>query len=75
MTPSASSPCIRVCKVDRVSGLCTGCGRTVAEIASWGAIDERARLAIMAELPDRMRLAARPASRCSPGNGPGAGRC
>ena len=75
MSASASTPCIRVCKVDRISGLCVGCGRTVAEIASWGMFDEPARLAIMAELPDRMKLAARPASRCTPGNGPGAGRC
>lgn len=75
MSASVSTPCIRVCKVDRITGLCVGCGRTVAEIASWASFDERARCAIMAELPERMKLAARPASRCTPGNGPGAGRC
>ena len=47
------SPCNKVCVVDPVSGLCVGCGRSLAEIAGWIALsaDERAR--IMAELPQR----------------------
>lgn len=54
-----SSPCIKVCAVDGRTGLCVGCGRTLKEIAAWGGLDERARLAIMAELPIRLGEAKR----------------
>ena len=53
----ASSPCIRVCILDPVTGLCEGCGRTREEIGRWYRLNEDARLAIMAELPARMRRA------------------
>jgi predicted Fe-S protein YdhL (DUF1289 family) len=52
-----SSPCIRVCTLDRETGLCEGCGRTRDEIASWYRIPEEERQRIMAELPERMREA------------------
>ena len=54
-----SSPCIKVCAVSGETGLCIGCGRTLAEIASWASMDEDRRRAIMAEL--RARLAEREA--------------
>jgi predicted Fe-S protein YdhL (DUF1289 family) len=53
----ASSPCIRVCCLDPETGLCEGCGRTGEEIARWFRMTEAERLAIMAELPERMRRA------------------
>jgi predicted Fe-S protein YdhL (DUF1289 family) len=49
-----SSPCTKVCTIDPRSGLCHGCGRTLAEIAQWGSLSESERLAIMAELPQRL---------------------
>jgi uncharacterized protein len=51
-----STPCIKVCAVSGQTGLCIGCGRTLAEIAGWGALDEARRQAVMAELPARMAL-------------------
>lgn len=30
------SPCISVCRMDDVSGLCLGCFRTLDEIMQWG---------------------------------------
>jgi predicted Fe-S protein YdhL (DUF1289 family) len=48
-----SSPCTKVCTIDPRSGLCLGCGRTLAEIAHWGSLSESERLRIMAELSDR----------------------
>ena len=38
------SPCTNVCALE--DGLCVGCGRTVAEIASWQSMsdDERAQV-------------------------------
>lgn len=51
--PPPSSPCIKVCAVSGQTGLCVGCGRTLQEIARWGAMDEAERRAIMAALPAR----------------------
>jgi hypothetical protein len=54
-----SSPCIKICVIDPVSGLCEGCGRTLQEIAQWAALSEAERLAIMVKLPERQKLAER----------------
>jgi predicted Fe-S protein YdhL (DUF1289 family) len=55
--PVISTPCTKVCAVSGVTGLCIGCGRTLAEIAGWGGLDEEQRRAIMAELPERLAAA------------------
>lgn len=34
------SPCVDVCRMDTRSGLCEGCQRTLAEIASWSSMGE-----------------------------------
>ena len=49
------TPCIQVCVVDPATRLCTGCGRTLAEIAQWSRLDAVERRRIMAELPERLR--------------------
>lgn len=59
--PPLSTPCIKVCAVSGQTGLCIGCGRTLQEIARWGAMDEAERKAIMAELPARQAAAPKPA--------------
>lgn len=51
------TPCIKICEIDFGSGLCTGCGRTRAEVARWGAMSDGERAAIMAGLAARMRAA------------------
>jgi hypothetical protein len=53
------SPCEKICIVDPVSGLCRGCGRSLAEIGRWTSYsdDERARL--MNELPGRLDVMSR----------------
>ncbi|AWN46885.1 DUF1289 domain-containing protein [Methylobacterium terrae] len=53
----ASTPCIRLCVLDPVTGLCEGCGRTGTEIAAWGGLPEAERLRIMATLPARLAAA------------------
>ncbi len=58
---TASSPCIGVCTIDERNALCLGCGRTLAEIAAWGALSEPQRRALMAELPARLAMEGRPA--------------
>jgi predicted Fe-S protein YdhL (DUF1289 family) len=63
--PSVSTPCIHVCVIDRDTGLCLGCARTLDEIARWGALTEAERQRIVAELPGR-KAAALPAGRERP---------
>lgn len=36
MIPRPSSPCKAICKLDTNASVCTGCGRTLGEIAEWG---------------------------------------
>jgi predicted Fe-S protein YdhL (DUF1289 family) len=49
-----ASPCTKVCTIDPRSGLCHGCGRTLTEIAQWGALSDSERERIMGELPQRL---------------------
>ena len=49
------SPCVKVCQMDPLRGICMGCCRTLDEIARWSQMDERERAAIMAVLPERRR--------------------
>jgi predicted Fe-S protein YdhL (DUF1289 family) len=58
------SPCIKLCVIDAASGLCTGCGRTLAEIGNWLRFSDAERRAIMSILPSR--LAADPAAERAP---------
>jgi uncharacterized protein len=50
-----SSPCINVCQMDPVRGVCIGCCRTLDEIARWGSMPLQEQEAIMAELPGRRK--------------------
>ncbi len=43
-----SSPCVNICKVE--DGVCSACGRTVEQIATWGSMTEAERQRIMEEL-------------------------
>lgn len=53
------TPCIKVCAIDAVSGLCAGCHRSLGEIAAWATLSDTERRRIMAELPARARSTAR----------------
>ena len=61
MSEPISTPRIKVCAVSGQTGLCIGCGRSLKEIAGWGAMDEATRRAIMAELPARRAAQKTPA--------------
>ena len=50
------TPCTKVCTVDPASGLCIGCGRTLAEIGGWTLLTAQERRDIMATLPARLAL-------------------
>jgi predicted Fe-S protein YdhL (DUF1289 family) len=52
---NAPSPCVKICSLDSVARLCTGCGRTLAEISGWMRFSEIERLRVLAQLPDRLK--------------------
>jgi uncharacterized protein len=59
MIERPESPCIYVCTLDAGAGLCTGCGRTLAEIGEWSGATTERRHAIVSGLPERLaKLAA-----------------
>jgi predicted Fe-S protein YdhL (DUF1289 family) len=37
------SPCSSVCRMDRLSGFCEGCLRTIPEIAGWSRMEDETR--------------------------------
>ncbi len=47
------SPCIKICLIHPTERLCTGCYRSIDEIAAWSAMSAEARRAIMDDLPAR----------------------
>lgn len=52
-----ASPCLGVCRMDPVNGLCLGCRRTLDEIAAWGSATDEEKREILARL--RARTAGR----------------
>lgn len=50
------SPCIKICVVHAQTRLCTGCLRSIDEIAGWSQMSPDARSAVMDALPDRANL-------------------
>lgn len=61
-----ASPCINLCRMDEVSGLCAGCWRTIGEITAWSRSDDTARAAILAAVARRRQAPA--AGQDEPGN-------
>lgn len=52
---NVSTPCVKICVIDTVTGFCIGCGRTGAEIAQWPFTPEEERVSLMAALPERLK--------------------
>jgi uncharacterized protein len=61
---TVETPCIKICVLDPVTGLCIGCGRTGQEIGGWVSMGADERRRVMQALPERLRTmtsrAARP---------------
>jgi uncharacterized protein len=57
----AASPCINVCKMEALSGLCIGCQRTIDEIAAWSQASNAERRCILAAVESRRAEKQRPA--------------
>ncbi|AML52301.1 DUF1289 domain-containing protein [Falsihalocynthiibacter arcticus] len=50
------SPCINICVIHSKAEICTGCLRTLNEIADWSGMDAAGRQAILDALPPRIEL-------------------
>ncbi len=50
------SPCVSICQINRATGVCAGCQRTLQEIATWLQFSAEERRRIMNDLPNRKRL-------------------
>jgi uncharacterized protein len=51
---AVASPCTNVCRIDRRTGWCEGCRRSMDEITRWPYADDNERRAILALLPGRV---------------------
>jgi len=47
------SPCTSVCRMNRDTGLCEGCLRTLDEIAAWSRLGDDAKRAVWLRLHER----------------------
>ncbi len=47
------SPCVKVCAIERDSGLCRGCKRSLEEIRAWGGLGPDAKRSLLEELRSR----------------------
>ena len=50
-----ASPCNRVCTLDPASGICLGCGRSLAEITAWTQMSDAERERLTADLDRRLQ--------------------
>ena len=48
-----ASPCVSICNIDDVTGLCEGCFRTLDEIAVWSQMDNAAKREIWNRITQR----------------------
>ncbi len=48
-----ASPCVKICVVHPVERLCTGCLRSIDEIARWAGMSDDERRAVLEALPAR----------------------
>lgn len=48
------SPCISVCRMDAVTGLCEGCWRTLPEIAGWSRMVDSDKRIVWSRIEQRI---------------------
>jgi hypothetical protein len=63
LSSTVPSPCVSICTMDAATGLCTGCLRTIDEIAAWSVLDDEARREVWQRIYERRDEAATRAAR------------
>lgn len=56
MNIDIASPCRSICRLDKASQTCTGCGRTLDEIASWSSMDDDRKKQVLIESRVRQQM-------------------
>jgi uncharacterized protein len=51
--PRIETPCMKLCKIDQASQLCSGCLRSIDEIMAWKKMTSVERQSVMALLSQR----------------------
>ena len=49
------SPCIKICKIDKNSGFCTGCARNEYEVFNWINFSDYEKKKIVSKLKERVK--------------------
>lgn len=47
------SPCVNLCRMDSARGLCSGCWRSLDEIAGWSRLPDAARREVWQRIAER----------------------
>jgi uncharacterized protein len=47
------SPCISLCQMDKATGLCKGCWRTIEEIIAWGSQSDAGKRQVWLQIEQR----------------------
>ena len=55
MINEIDTPCIDICSIDRDSGECIGCGRTVEEVSNWENFNNLKKKQILEDLSTRRK--------------------
>lgn len=53
MLEEVKSPCVGVCAIDDLSGLCHGCQRTIDEIKGWWDMSQSEQKNLLSRLEER----------------------
>ncbi len=53
MTNDPPSPCTGICHIDAAAGWCSGCRRTLDEIAAWSSAPSAVKREVLARLAER----------------------
>lgn len=55
--PHIPSPCVKLCTLDPLTGVCRGCHRTIDEIAEWVEYTPQEKLAVLERIARRKKEA------------------
>jgi uncharacterized protein len=53
---SLPSPCVQLCIIEPLSGLCEGCGRSLTEIGRWPGMSQAEQRKVLKDLGARLRM-------------------
>jgi predicted Fe-S protein YdhL (DUF1289 family) len=56
MGATVPSPCVSLCKMNRDTGFCEGCLRTIDEIVAWSSANDEFKRSVWAEIRRREEL-------------------